>query len=205
MTDPLTSLTREAADLRRQARERVFRVALQEGDPAWRRRSADRERDAAQDRLERKRAQFTAMAPDLAEEARRALFDLTRMNAPHARRDPLREATQWEAAEHAAKEVKTDAQAVKVIATGLAQFGRDPMAGAIAGAVAMKAHRQGWAEALDRYLASTLGQTRGGRAALERLEVLEKAAAGEGLPPVLGDDLPSAQEMLGARWPSSAA
>lgn len=205
MTDPLTRLTREAIDLRHRARSRVFQAALQPGDAATLQRAATRLRDGYQADLERKREAFTTMAPDLAKDARAALFNTARMAAPHVTRDLLREGTQWEAAQHTAEKVKTEAEALEAIGRNLRQARRDLMAEVVAGALALKAHREGWAEALERYLASPSGQARGGRPALDRLVTLERAASGEALPKVLGDDLPTAQEMLGDSWPRDVA
>lgn len=205
MTDPLTRLTREAIDLRHQARNRVFQAALQPGDAATLQRAATRLRDRYQADLERKREAFTTMAPDLAKDARAALFNTARMAAPHVTRDFLREGSQWEAAQHQAAQVKTEEKAVERIRRNLAQASRDFMAGVVAGALALKAHQEGWAEALDLYLESPSGRAHGGRQALDRLVILERAAAGEGPPTVLGDDLPTAQEMLGDNWPKVVA
>lgn len=205
MTDPLTRLTREAAELRHQARQRVFQAALKTGDAATLQRAATKAREGYQARLERKRETFTKMAPDLAKEARAALFNTARMAAPHANRDLLREGSQWEAARCTAGKVKTEEEALEAIGRNLTQARRDFMAGVVAGALALKAHQEGWAEALERYLESPSGQARGGRRALDRLVTLEWAAAGEGLPKVLGDDLPTAQEMLGDSWPKVVA
>lgn len=205
MTDPLTRLTREAIDLRHQARGRVFTLALQPGDAVTRQRAATRARDGFQAKLERKRAAFTTMAPDLAKEARAALFNTARMAAPHVSRDLLREGSQWEAAQHTAEKVKTEEEALEAIGRNLTQARRDFQAGVVAGALALTAHEKGWAEALERYLESPSGQARGGRQALNGLVILERAASGEGLPKVLGDDLETAQEMLGDSWPKAVA
>jgi hypothetical protein len=205
MTDPLNRLTREAIDLRHQARGWIFQAASRPGDPATRQQAAERVRDRYQALLERKREAFTLAAPDLAKEAKTALFNTARMAAPHARRDLLREGTQWEAARHTAEKVKTEEEALEGIRRNLTQARRDFMAGVRAGALALKAYQEGWADALEHYLESPSGQARGGRQALDRLVILERAAAGEGLPKVLGDDLPTAQEMLGDSWPRVVA
>ena len=123
MTDPLTRLTREAAELRHQARQRVFQAALKTGDAATLQRAATKAREGFQANLERRREAFTKMAPDLAKEARAALFNTARMAAPHVTRDLLREGTQWEAAQHTAEKVKTEQEALDAIGRNLRQAG----------------------------------------------------------------------------------
>lgn len=121
MADPLTRLTREAMDLRHQARSRVFQAALQPGDAVALQRAATRLRDRYQADLERKREAFTTMAPDLAKEARVAIFNTARMAAPHVTRDFLREGSHWEAAQHQAAQVKPEVKAVEGIRRNLAR------------------------------------------------------------------------------------
>lgn len=204
-TDPLTRFRNEAATIRRETRERVF-VALHPSHvPATRRRrDADRAVTEGRRDLENLRERMAQGADGMADEELHALFDLARMDAPHVMRDRLGEVSTWSAAQHAAAQVEDETAAVQVIRRGLAQAEREPFRAIVAGAVALRAHREGWQAALGAFLDSSRGRHHGGWEALERMTTWEAIARGD-FPSWAADELPDAKEMAPANWPSDEA
>lgn len=202
-TNPLTRFRREATDIHREVRERVFVAVLRPGvAPAHRRRDAERVVTQARRELERLRERMSDGADRMAEEARAELFNLARMGAAHVQRDMLAEHTAWTAAQEVAAEVPDEAAAAHLIRHGLAQAGRDPHRAIIAGAVALRAYREEWTDALAAFLDSSRGRHRGGWGALEELRTWENIAAGT-FPEWASKEVADAEEIAGASWPSN--
>ena len=202
LTDPLTRFRNEAATIRRETRERVVVAVTAPRVPAFRRRR-EAERAVAEGRrdLENLRDRMAQGADGMANEACHGLFNLARMNAPHAVRDRLAEASTWSGAQHAASQVEDEAAAVHVIRHGLAQADRDPFRAIVAGAVALRAHREGWQTALGAFLDSARGRHLGGWAALEELTTWEAIARGD-FPAWAADELEPAEVQAGRYWPA---
>lgn len=201
-TDPLTRFRNEAATIRHETRARVIGAVTVGQMPAVnRRRAAERAVTEGRRDLENVRRRMSEGAEMMADEARHSLFNLARMNAPHAVRDRLAEASTWSAAQHAATQVEDEGAAVHVIRHGLAQADRDPFRAIVAGATALRAYREGWETALGAFLDSARGRHLGGWAALEELTTWEAIARGD-FPAWAADELEPADVQAGRYWPA---
>lgn len=113
----------------------------------------------------------------------------------------MEEVTTWSAAEHAAAQVEAEDAATGLILQGLANAERDPYRAIVAGAVALRAHREGWTSALGTYRDSSRGRHRGGWDALETMTLWKNVAAGE-FPEWAAAPIPDASDIAGNEWPA---
>lgn len=181
--DPLTNLSGRGQATHRETREAVVQALLGSGDTWTHQEVAKSLWNRGSVALGRLRQQALQAAHAAAEGHRRDLFDMTRA-AAHVPGDTLARDTAREAAKRAARKVKSETEAQSVIAAAV----RKPNAGGgfplvTAGAVAERAHDEGWDQALMAWATSSVGAARGGLTKVAALQYAERVARGDETPP----------------------
>lgn len=193
--DPLTNLSTRGQTTRRDTREAVVMALLGSGDTwtrqevakaAWKRGSAN---------LDQLRKQAIQAAHASAVGHRRDLFDMTRA-AAHVTGDALPRETARNAAKRAAGQVRDEAEALATIAAAVRRPNHgDGFAVVKAGAVAERAHDEGWTGAVEVWASSQVGSARGGLAKVAALQYAERVAREVETPQGL-EDLEALPEMV---------
>lgn len=200
--DPLTNLSARGHATHRETREAVVQALLGPGDTWTRQEVAKTVWKRGDDALKRLRQLALQAAHATVEGHRRDLFDMTRA-AAHVTGDTLARDTAREAAKRAARKVKNETEALSVIAAAV----RKPNAGdgypmVAAGAVAERAHDEGWDQAVMAWATSSVGAARGGLTRVAALQYAERVARGVETPQGLEmlEELPEMVARLRLPW-----
>lgn len=201
--DPLTNLSARGQTTHRDTREAVVRALLGSGDTHTRQEVAKAAWKSGSDYLSRLRQQARQAALATADGHRRDVFDLTR-SAAHVTGDTLARETASKAARDQAARVTDETEALRIISEALLHAHRRGNEFAIvrAGAVAERAHDEGWRDAVTAWATSSVGAARGGLTRLAALQHAEAVAAGDVTLAGLADltPLPEMVKRLGLPW-----
>lgn len=206
--DPLINLSARGHDTHRTTREHVVKALLGPGDPWTRQETARHAWEAGRATLARLQEQAVKAARAAVEGHRRDLFDMTRA-AAHVTGDTMARQTARETAKQQAAQVADQGEALQIISGSVLRAHRRGSEFGIvkAGAVAERAHDEGWQDAVTAWASSGVGTARGGLARLAALQHAERIASEAETLEGLGDLTPLPEmvaRLSGRKWVESA-